>query len=364
MYVQERDGKYRFFERYTDPLTYKTKTVSITMDKNTTHSRNMAKHILRQMVNEKLDTPNSRKAVRLCDLADAYLAYQKDTVKANTYRYDRIGVESMLDILGPDTVYSALSPLFITNAMRKSDKSKNTLNVYFALFRAMCHWAVSCSLIDSSDAVDKVRMFKVRKDRQKVEEKYLEKEELAQLIGSMRLEHWKLLTTFLALSGLRIGEAIALEKSDIDYASHEIHVNKTYDHLNMVLTSTKTESSCRDIYMQPELEDVCRQIDRLMHRQVIQSRLFMHTKKGGYLSYTAYYKILRDAGNLIGKAVTPHVLRHTHASLLFEQGFTFDEIARRLGHADSKVTKEIYVHFTEKLREKDAKKLEGVRLID
>ena len=75
----------------------------------------------------------------------------------------------------------------------------------------------------------------------------------------------------------------------------------------------------------------------------------------------AFKKVCED---ITGKSLTAHGLRHTHASLLFEQGFTYDQVGRRLGHAgNSRVTREIYVHITEKLRIKDADAIQQIRLL-
>lgn len=43
----------------------------------------------------------------------------------------------------------------------------------------------------------------------------------------------------------------------------------------------------------------------------------------------------------------------THASLLLEQGVSVDTISRRSGHENSRITREIYLYVTEKLKERD-----------
>lgn len=55
----------------------------------------------------------------------------------------------------------------------------------------------------------------------------------------------------------------------------------------------------------------------------------------------------------LNQRISPHKLRHTHASLLAEAGMTDDQIARRLGHNHSKVTHDIYIHVTKKMSEAD-----------
>ena len=51
------------------------------------------------------------------------------------------------------------------------------------------------------------------------------------------------------------------------------------------------------------------------------------------------------------KRVSPHGLRHTHCSLLFEAGASIKEVQDRLGHSDVKTTLDIYTHITKKAKE-------------
>ena len=56
-------------------------------------------------------------------------------------------------------------------------------------------------------------------------------------------------------------------------------------------------------------------------------------------------------------------MRHTHVALMAEQGVDFETISRRLGHANSKITREIYSHVTKKVREQDNQKIKNVQLL-
>lgn len=51
------------------------------------------------------------------------------------------------------------------------------------------------------------------------------------------------------------------------------------------------------------------------------------------------------------KKITPHGLRHSHCSLLFEAGASIKEVQDRLGHTDVKTTMDIYTHVTKKAQE-------------
>ena len=88
------------------------------------------------------------------------------------------------------------------------------------------------------------------------------------------------------------------------------------------------------------------------------------TESGDYIEYYAYNKYLKENSlKILERGITAHALRHTHASLLLEQGVPIDVISRRLGHENSQVTREIYLHVTEKLKEKDNDRLKNVKII-
>ena len=203
----------------------------------------------------------------------------------------------------------------------------------------------------------------------KIQDKYLEADELKALLQGMQYPVWRLLTEFMALSGLRCGEAIALQASDVDLANRVIHVTKTYDSDNKVLTSAKSLCSIRDVFVQDELKAVCCAIREEMLKIRLQNNLkkpewFMFSKDGSHLKYFAYNKYLKETSlAIIGRSLTPHSLRHTHASLLLENGISIDTISRRLGHEDSQITKEIYLHVTNKLKNKDNRQIAQIHIL-
>ena len=176
------------------------------------------------------------------------------------------------------------------------------------------------------------------------------------------------MTKFLSLSGLRIGEAIALNTQDIDFAEHVIHIDKTIFPALKSIDAPKTLSSNRDVYMQPELEKACRDILLFTKQESVfkgyRTKLFICNTHGDYVSYIVYNNALkRTAERVLGFEVTPHVLRHTHASLLLANGMTLDAISRRLGHDDSIITKQIYLHVTHKLKEQEEEQLKNIHIV-
>lgn len=78
--------------------------------------------------------------------------------------------------------------------------------------------------------------------------------------------------------------------------------------------------------------------------------------------HAANREFKRLTKDVADKELTPHALRHTHVALMAEKGIRLDAIADRLGHSDSRITKEVYYHCTKKQREIDNAAFDSVSL--
>lgn len=212
----------------------------------------------------------------------------------------------------------------------------------------------------------KIERFRTDPHRLKIQDKFLEASELSDLLSGMKVTKWRKLTEFLALSRLRFGEAAALELSDVDLKERIIHVNKTYVQGHDLVTSTKTQQSNRDVYMQDQLYRLCRQLkaERIGDNVIVMSTIFFPGTHRQHIEFDCYSKYLQKTSKkIIGRRITPHTLRHTHTRLMMGQGIDVDTIFRRLRHADSRITKESYLHVTKKLQEKERQRIKEMKLI-
>lgn len=370
MWVEERNGRYKFVERYTDYLTGQKKRVSVMMDKNTAQSRKLAERTLNEMIQRYYAAPRDPKNVTLAELVKAYQEDQKKTVKPATYRRNYFASEALKKMLGGNTLVDRISAPYVRDRFLASQKEPSTLNEHLARFKAMIRWGYQNDYVENIAYLDKLGNFKDVPHKVKIQDKFLEADELRTLLANMKNDFWRNLTEFLALSGLRYGEAAALKKEDVDFENRMIYVRNNYDTINDVTTTPKTLCSIRDVYMQDELYDCCLNLKQIMlHRRLLHGiqdthGLFLFDTKGDHIHYYTFNKYLKEHSEKVtGKAITPHALRHTHASLLMEHGVSVDVISRRLGHENSRVTREIYLHVTERLKEKDNEQLKEIQFL-
>lgn len=304
--------------------------------------------------------------MRMPELIKLYEQDQRRTLKASTCERNRRTCNTFLKIFGDCDVNKLTAGIVKQRFIAYTD-NPTTVNEYITRYKALMRWAYRNDYVRDVGYLDKLSKLKDRTKREKVVDKFLEASECETLIDAMP-EQWKDLTRFLILSGLRIGEALALNESDIDLVNREITVNKTLDLVNDIVTDTKTLASTRVIDMQPELYALSRAVLASNRRKrkilYIHGAYMFFDLTGSRAPYDAFRKCLREnSERVLGRKITPHTLRHTHASLLAESGFDYEEIARRLGHEDSRITKEIYIHFTEKRREKEKERYRKLKLI-
>ena len=371
MWIQQKpNGKYQYFEEYKDPLTNKFKTISVTLPTNRKKDGDAARRILADRIRARSAHPVKQSSLSLKKLSDLYVAAQKQNRKASTAKTAEHKMRVICDLLGADSVVKNLTAPYVRRQLSACRSDETVTNVTFnerlKYFKAMIRWAYEEELVSDISYLEKLK--KKPEPRKAEKAKYLEGDELQQLIAGMAVQQWRLVTRFLALSGLRIGELIALNDTDIDLFAREIHVTKTFSLVTRSIDTTKTETSTRDVYMQDELFSCVREMMLYKQKNIEQfghpSPYFVATIDGGRMHYDAYRKYFSEnTARIVGRSLSPHALRHTHVALLAENGIGLDAISRRLGHADSQITREIYFHVTERMKEKENAAIKNIKIL-
>lgn len=358
-----KNGKFRMVERYTDPMTEKQKKISVTMEKNTPAARKAARNTLDEKIRKSLSFEPDSRPLTFKDLVEKWREHQKLVVKQSTYKRNYHSSNALMRIIGPDVLVENLTARYVMDRMLATGNKPGTINEHLRRFKSIIRWGYKADHIRDISYLDKLEPIKNDERKKKLADKFLEADEVNKLINGMKIDSWHDLTQFLVLTGMRCGEAFALTDQDIDLHERVIHVTKTLDVVNDIITSPKTRTSVRDIYIQDELLPLCRKL----RAEVLAKRLIGGDSKVFYTGKYAYYAYQKYFCNqtvaILGRKLTVHSLRHTHVALLAENGMPLDMISRRLGHHDSRVTRDVYFHVTEKLREKENKLLQNVSIL-
>ena len=173
------------------------------------------------------------------------------------------------------------------------------------------------------------------------EKRALTPDEIAAIRSAQLEPSDRALVDLLYYTGVRIGEALALEKADIDFARKKVIVNKSANGL------TKTPAGVRMISMPEPL--IAKMKEYVADRP--DGKLFPSTRGGCLTPNTFYHRWHRIKYAIFGDDApadfTPHIFRHNYASDLYKAGVDLKSAQYLLGHTDIKTTLGIYTHFGE-----------------
>jgi integrase len=167
----------------------------------------------------------------------------------------------------------------------------------------------------------------------------LSSEEIGTLLPAVSDAYRAAITT-LVFTGMRIGEAEALEWSDVDFDAGLIRVR-----------DGKTENAARSIVMMPSLARVLRAHQMASGRR---EGLVFATATDQPLCRRNALRALNAGSKRAGQEkVTLHELRHTFASIMIGQGMDVTFVADQLGHADPAITLKVYAKLFDPASRRD-----------
>ncbi len=159
-----------------------------------------------------------------------------------------------------------------------------------------------------------------------------------------------LLAYFLLYTGLRKGEALALQWKDIDFENNVIHVSKTvyFESNNPHIKLPKTSAGKRDVIL---LECLAEKLIKGSPDDFVFSPKKEPMNKSYFTRQWEKYK------EESGLNITAHQLRHTYATILFEADIKEKDAQTLMGHSDIRVTQNIYTHIRQNRMPETANKL-------
>ncbi|MFV0556425.1 MAG: site-specific integrase [Lactovum sp.] len=161
-------------------------------------------------------------------------------------------------------------------------------------------------------------------------------------------EHHKFVTLWLLfMTGIRSGEAFALQWSDVDLESYQLTINKTLVYKtkkNYRFSSPKIKASIRSVILDKKTVEILNEWFEIQKNYTDTKFVLSHN------GYPPNREEVRYAISKYAKAgnvhrIRIHDLRHSHASLLISLGENPLIIKERLGHCDVKTTLGTYGHL-------------------
>lgn len=169
----------------------------------------------------------------------------------------------------------------------------------------------------------------------------------------------KIVFHILFWTGIRSGELLALTLNDIDLESQTLCINKNYSRHegSDLILPPKTPKSKRNITIPKFLCDYIREYVSRLYDYKAHERLFQVTK------YYLHHEMDRGSKKSGVKRIRIHDLRHSHASLLIDMGFSPLLISERLGHENIETTLQTYSHLYPNKHGEVADKLQELNVV-
>ena len=303
-------------------------------------------------------TQNTSKNQKISEIMDAYIKYLTNTtVHSSVYNAQKQLKSGFLKYFkNPNLRINAIDRTmvddfisFINKTQYKSTYKKTLIDRTKTMFR----WAFDNELTTSSV----YKFFTYRVERTPKEKAVIDIDQFNLILSHIDSEDDKVFFMTLFYTGMRIGEALGLTWSCVH--DNIITVKQQSAQHNGVITELKTQSSYRDITIPKVLRKA---LDSLKYRESKQygfdDNWFVF---GGIKPYSQgkYRYIFTKACELSDiHGITPHSLRHSHASILIMNGYDIPYVSKRLGHSNIQMTLNTYTHVLKRLETENNNRLD------
>ena len=288
----------------------------------------------------------------------------KNTIKPNSQQtMEGIVRIHILPVFGDYKLDKLTTPIIQQQVNKWADKANKGEKGAYANYsflnninRRILQYGVTMQAIQHNPARDVIIPRKQQNKEHKV--KFFSNQELKQFLDyldNLDLSSYEnffdyvLYKTLLA-SGCRIGEALALEWSDIDLKKGIISISKTLNRYQKTNTP-KSKSGLREIDIDTTTVALLKEYKK---RQQIQAWQLGRSVSIVFTPFTtkyAYACLLRKRlqGHFKSAGVPDisfHGFRHTHATIMLYAGIEAKDLQYRLGHSNISMTLNTYVHAT------------------
>lgn len=371
---KKRDGLqgYRVRVNYTDPDTGAYRRIE-----RIVYGKAEAAEMERQLSAEaKSPAPTADDRITVAEFVPQFLSYKSAEIRTSSLVTDESRLRlHAIPFFGPLRM-RAVTPRHVADwvsSLHSKGLAPNTISEVYAITKSMFARAVELRIIPTSPFGRLRRQRKAMPDAPKHDFQYYTAEQFRRFYASAAaavsaaknpIQERQYMMFFVAAfyTGMRPGEILALHWTDIDFPARLIRIRRTYSD-RYGEGPVKTESSVRDIGIPSHLFDELQVHLRFQRSMPGFSPDFLVCGGPSHLSvYAARNRRSSYAAAAGLPQIRLHDFRHSHASLLVNNGINIQEVARRLGHSNVQVTWSTYAHLYPREEERALTVLDAVPL--
>lgn len=322
--------------------------------------RDLAKKV--QEVNEGTYIDADKATVR--EFITEWMEIKRSQVRPNTFRtYEWLVRDYVIPSLGNYDLKKLqpmhLQKLYSNMACREKPASSRTIQQVHVLIHSALKRAVQWGIVvrNVADAVDKPRVESNKGKSWNIRQ-------TMQFLEAATQSKWWIAFYIAVMTGMRKGEILALRWDDLDLENGYAQVRQMLAFVKgqPIFQEPKTERSRRSVALPEELILLLKryrieqnEIRLMMGNAYHDHDLIVCRDTGAPLNPRnlddAWYRLL-DWTQL--PKIRFHDLRHTHASLLLQQGVHPKIVSERLGHSNINITLDTYSHVLPGLQKEAA----------
>lgn len=263
------------------------------------------------------------KGTTVADLWTSYCLDKAGKPVVTTMKYTWKALERRFGHLEGEAVSIADCRAY-TDERRKAGKKDGSIHTELGHLRSVLVWAFKSRMISHAPHIE-------RPQKPDPKEGYLTRGEVTRLVEAANSPHIVLAILLMIGTGARNAAALELTWDRVDFERQMIQLRNPFDRVRRKGRAT--------VPMNDRLHDA------LKHAHSLALTPYVIEWAGGPVK--SIKKGIKTAGAAIGRPdASPHMLRHSAAVWLAEDGHSMDEIAQFLGHGNSSITFKTYARFS------------------
>lgn len=360
--------EYRIY--YQDPITRKTREKS-KRGFATKPEAKMAAEEMERLLREGFEQTDLPLKTYLTEWLEDH---KKGEVRNNTYKLHSQNIKNHIVPFFKNIYLKDVKPMMyqkFINHLADQGYSRRTVEIIHSTMFNAYEKAVVLSKVEKNPCSGVT----IKGEKKENEIKFIESEHISTFLQEAYKYDYIYWIFFKILieTGMRKGEAAALQWTDVDFKERTININKSLDFQeatkdpSLMFGETKTYNSKRVITMSQSLTNDLRFHQNYQNQNKtalndiyhFDLNLVLCRNDGNFMPksslFNAFSRILKRADL---PSLPIHSLRHTHAVLQLEAGADMKYLQERLGHGSMQITADVYSHISKKIEKTRMDKFE------
>lgn len=271
--------------------------------------------------------------------------YKENNIANKTYSGYELAINHLSEEFG-NVPLNAITPAMLQKFFKKkSDLSQSMVDKLRITANAIFETGIDNDVCIKNPMrrITTVKGVQASEKRTYTEEQY-------KIVSEFAKTHPKGLGVYILLhTGLRRGELMGLKPSeDFDFDNGILHINRTITDDGIVKEGGKTKNATRAIPLEPNFASYLQTLPEMQ-----TDGFLFHTNRKPFLTPTDWvryrYKPFKEELNKLYpdfQDLTPHELRHTFGTLLYQHGTDLIALKKIMGHSSIEITEKVYIHAT------------------